>query len=268
MPPSGMAGLRLLLASLALGCAGVAVLPPVAVASAWTPPPAGTGWDYQIGGVRSAPAEVGIVDRDRHAEPMSGRYNICYVNGFQTQPDERRFWRRSPARWRLVLKHERHAVVDSVWGEWLLDIRTEGKRERLSTIVGRWIDGCAADGFDAVELDNLNSFARSHGLISRADARHFAAMLIGRAHVVGLAVGQKNWVELGARGPRLGFDFAIAEECGRWRECAGYVATYGDHVLDVEYRGQDFAWACSNFPALSIVRRDLDVSPGGPAEWC
>jgi hypothetical protein len=169
----------------------------------------------------------------------------------------------------LVLKRDGGPVVDESWGEWLLDIRTPHKRQRLAAIVGRWVDRCAADGFAAVELDNLDSFSRSHGLLSPADARRYARLLTQRAHVAGLAVAQKNWVELGGRGPDLGFDFAVAEECGRWRECAGYVATYGDHVLVVEYRRVDFRWSCRHFgDRLSVVRRDLGLSPSGVRRWC
>ena len=110
--------------------------------------------------------------------------------------------------------------------------------------MGRWTAGCAEDGYDAVELDNLDSFSRSRGLISAADARAFARLLVADAHAAGLAVAQKNWVELGARGPRIGFDFAVVEECGRWRECQGYVDVYGPAVLMVEYRDGDFTWTC------------------------
>src|SRR3954452_15535544 len=131
-----------------------------------TLPPIGTDWDYQLGGARPVPARVGIVERDRRAEPVSGRYNVCYVNGVQTQPDEKRFWHRH---WSLVLKRDGRPAVDSVWGEWLLDIRTERKRAALARILGRWPSGCAADGFDAVEYDNLDSFSLSHGSVTRAD---------------------------------------------------------------------------------------------------
>ena len=57
------------------------------------------------------------------------------------------------------------------------------------------------------------------------------------AHRHGLAAAQKNTVELNGR--RLGFDFAIAEECGRWHECRGYKRMYGQHVLAIEYRRRD-----------------------------
>ena len=65
------------------------------------PLPTGTDVDYQLGGERPVPDRVGIVVRDREAAPVEGRYNVCYVNGFQSQPGERGFWRQH---WRLVLK--------------------------------------------------------------------------------------------------------------------------------------------------------------------
>ena len=35
---------------------------------------------------------------------------------------------------------------------------------------------------------------------------------------------------------------------------------YGDRVFIIEYRQQDFDQGCSDYPGLSIVLRDLDVS--------
>lgn len=40
------------------------------------------------------------------AAPADSAYNVCYVNGFQTQPDEARFWRRHRP---LILRHHGHA---------------------------------------------------------------------------------------------------------------------------------------------------------------
>jgi len=227
-------------------------------------PPTGTDVDYQLGGP-TAPADgVGIVVRDRTARPVPGRYNVCYVNGFQTQPDARRFWLQ---RRDLLLSDGDGLVVDQAWGEWLLDIRTRGQRLDLARIVGRWIAGCAKDGFDAVELDNLDSFSRSHGMIRATHARAFARLLTAAAHRSGLAVAQKNWAEW--NGTTAGFDFAIAEECGRYDECERYVESYGDHVLVIEYRGRDFARTCTAFgDRLSVVLRDRDLTPDGVREWC
>ncbi|QBR91700.1 endo alpha-1,4 polygalactosaminidase [Nocardioides euryhalodurans] len=238
--------------------------PAVAGTTEPVPPPAGVPWDYQIGGVRAVPDEVGIVVRDRRAEPVPDRYNVCYVNGFQTQPDERRFWR---GHWRLVLKKHGEPVVDGAWGEWLLDIGSPAKRRALARIVGRWTDRCAADGYDAVELDNLDSFSRSRGLLTRGDTRRFASRLVERAHDAGLAVAQKNRAQW--NGTAVGFDFAVAEQCGRYRECGDYVATYGGLVLAVEYGRRPFRLACRGWgDRISVVRRDLAVSDDGIRRWC
>ena len=111
--------------------------------------PTGTDVDYQLGGAVEPPANVGIVVRDRTDPPVAGRFNVCYVNGFQTQPNEKRFWAKHPA---LVLRDaDGRPVVDEAWGEFLLDVRTAAKRKALARIVGRWVRGCAHDGYAAVE---------------------------------------------------------------------------------------------------------------------
>jgi len=48
--------------------------------------PTGTDVDYQLGGAAEPEPNVGIVVRDRTDPPAAGRFNVCYVNGFQTQP--------------------------------------------------------------------------------------------------------------------------------------------------------------------------------------
>ena len=209
------------------------------------------------------------MSRDREDEPLYDAYNVCYVNAFQTQTDEKAFWRRNPDHWALVLKKHGRPVIDGVWGEWLLDTRTAEKRHALARIVGRWVDGCADDGFDAVEYDNLDSWGRSRHLVTVADNIAFARLLTGRAHDAGLAAAQKNAAGLSARGPAIGFDFAIAEECGRYHECGTYARAYDDHVLVVEYRDQDFDASCTRWgDRLSIVRRNVNVTPDGPNRRC
>ena len=229
-----------------------------------TPLPAGTDVDYQLGGPAYVPDHVGIVVRDRTATPAPGAYNVCYVNGFQTQPDARAFWRRHGD---LLLRDGGRPVADEAWGEWLLDIRTPAKRERLARIVGRWSDGCARDGFDAVEYDNLDSYSRSKGLLKPRHATAFARLLTARAHDAGLAAGQKN--RAGWDGTRAGFDFAVAEECGRYDECGAYTDVYGDQVLVIEYRRQDFAKTCAAYgDRLAVVLRDRDLTPDGVRRFC
>jgi hypothetical protein len=238
---------------------------PTYAGRAVTLPPTGSDWDYQLGGARSVPGHVGVVERDRHASPVSGKDNVCYVKGFQTQVDESRFWRRH--HWRLVLHDHGSPVVDSVWGEWLLDTRTGTKRRALARIVGRWTDRCAADGFDAVEYDNLDSFSRSHHLVTRTDNKRYAALLVAAAHSAGLAAAQKNWAQWD--GTSVGFDFAVAEQCGQYRECGSYVDHYDAHVLAVEYRAKAFRRTCRHWSdRIAVVRRDVDLTRTGLRRWC
>jgi hypothetical protein len=232
-------------------------------AKAFTLPPLNQGLDYQLGGAYTPPAGVKIVSRDRTASVAAGLYNICYVNGFQIQPDEEGTWMSDHPD--LILRNAaQQPVIDQDWNEMLIDVSTQAKRVAVAEIVGAWIKGCAAAGFDAVEIDNLDSFSRSNGQLTEDDAVSTMSLFSAAAHAQGLAIAQKNSAELVARRSELGTDFVVAEECNRYAECDVYTAAYGDHVLVIEYRRADFDKGCANFPNLSIVLRDLDlVDPSG-----
>lgn len=59
---------------------------------AWSLPPVNGVFDYQLGGAYAPESNVQIVTRDSGAAALAGKYNICYVNGFQTQPQDKSFW--------------------------------------------------------------------------------------------------------------------------------------------------------------------------------
>ncbi|WP_181407709.1 endo alpha-1,4 polygalactosaminidase [Nocardioides sambongensis] len=152
-------------------------------------------------------------------------------------------------------------------GEWLLDLRTPRKRARLAAVVERWTDRCAADGFAAVEFDNLDSFTRSRGLLRRSHARAFARLIVADAHDAGLPAGQKNLA--GFDGTTVGYDFAVSEECGQWRECAAYAEVYGDQVVAVEYRRNGFRRTCrTHGEQWPVVLRDRALAPDGRRRFC
>jgi hypothetical protein len=240
---------------------------PVGATGRATPPPAHARFDYQIGGAYPPPAGVRVVSRDRGAAPAPGLYTICYLNAFQAQTADSAWWRTNHDP--LLLKGSGGGyVIDPDWNEEVLDISTEAKRQALATIVNGWIDGCAAAGFQAVEPDNLDSWTRSGGLLTRSDALAYSRLLITHAHARGLAVGQKNAAELGTSGHDAGMDFAVVEECGRYRECDAYIHAYGDHVLDIEYDRTGFATACHTWGGtLSVVLRDRMVTTPGSATY-
>jgi hypothetical protein len=222
-------------------------------------PEANAAFDYQIGGAYTPPSGVRVVSRDRNSPKAPGLYNICYVNGFQIQPDEESFWRSEHPD--LILRDAKgDSVVDPDWNEMLLDTSTQENRARLATIIGDWMARCKTAGFDAIELDNLDSYTRSSGLLDQADNVALMTQLSATAHALGLAVAQKNSSELLGSVATMGTDFAVVEECNRYSECRDYQRAYGDRLFVIEYRVQDFEAGCTDFPELSIVLRDLDVS--------
>jgi hypothetical protein len=237
----------------------------LALAAPVTPPPAAGVADYQLGGSYEPAAGVQVVTRDRTEQPAPGRYSICYVNAFQTQPGTLSWWKRHHPG--LLLRDRTHHLVhDPGWpGEVLLDIRTPSKRTAVGAINRTWFDRCARRGFAAVEPDNLDSWTRSHRLVTRTDAITFAKRLVREAHASGLAIAQKNAPELATRG--IGFDFAVAEECEVYRECGAYTEVYGSRVIEIEYTDNGraaYARACAaRAGVISILLRDRDVVPAG-----
>jgi len=255
-------------------------------AGAFTRPTANGQFDYQIGGAYAAASGVAIVDRDRLAAPAPGKYSICYVNAFQTQPDDAVWWTTNHSN--LLVKKNGKYVIDPEWpDEYLLDTSTAAKRTALMAIIGPWIDKCARDGFKAVEPDNFDSWTRSKSVLTKAHNTAFAKLLVQRAHAANLAIAQKNTIELAPIGvSQIGFDFAIVEECQVWSECEAFTDVYGNQVYEIEYNDNDrdadgnpvdpisfFNAACSaRGSKISIIYRDRDVVPVGDGDyeykWC
>ncbi|MFC3456511.1 endo alpha-1,4 polygalactosaminidase [Amycolatopsis speibonae] len=232
-------------------------------AHAFAPPPVKAGFDYQIGSPYAPPSGVRVVSRDHTAPPAAGLYNICYINAFQAQP-------RAEGEWGdLALRGANGAIVmDVEWGEALLDLRTTDKRQQVAAKVNGWADDCAAKGYQAIELDNFDSFTRSNGLLSDGDAQAYIRLLSAHAHEKGLAIGQKNASELAGQRQANGLDFAVVEECGEQDNCDEYIPAYGDNVIAIEYTDAGLANACDKWGgSLSIVRRDHDVLPAGASGY-
>jgi hypothetical protein len=252
-----------------IGLASATIDVPAAGAGVVTAPPANGAFDYQLGGAYQPPAGTQIVTRDRTESPVPGLYSICYINAFQTQPGELRWWRAHHRS--LLLRRHGQEVHDPAWpGEVLLDSSSARRRAGIARILGRWIDGCARKGFHAVEPDNLDSWTRSKGRLTSADNFALARRLIVRAHTAGLAIGQKNAAEKTMTGRRAGFDFAVAESCQVYDECNAYTDAYGADVLEIEYADEGgesaFAGACqARGASISINYRDHDlVTPRDP----
>jgi hypothetical protein len=251
----------LLLAAAALsGCAT-----PAASAEVRLPPVTGS-FDYQLGGAYDT-AGFAVVARDATATPLAGAYNVCYVNGFQTQPGDGERWLRDHGS--AVLRDAAgKPVADPDWpDEYVLDPSTAEQRATILDVLGPVVSGCADKGFDAVEVDNFDTFTRFSD-VDRAGAIDLARSFAGIAHDRGLAIGQKNAAESTGTGRReVGFDFAVAEECATYRECDRYRKVYGEHVLQIEYTDDlpmPFHDVCSSPDRAPLtILRDRDLVPKG-----
>jgi hypothetical protein len=251
---------------LVTSCSGEPDLPPREL------PPVGAVFDYQIGGAYQPDVPVEIVVRDRSKTPDGRRYNICYLNALQTQPDPMEgglsWWRQHHADL-LVKRADGAPAIDEEWDEGILDISTEDKRARILEVQKKWIKGCKQSTFKAVEPDNLDSYTRSNGAFDLNATKEFMKGFVRYAHEQGLAVAQKNAAELGTAGKEeVGFDFAIAEECQVHGECGRYAEAFGDNFIQIEYTDDGFRKACTDRGGrVSVIRRDRDVVPYGHGDY-
>jgi endo-alpha-1,4-polygalactosaminidase (GH114 family) len=226
------------------------------------PPKAGR-FDYQLSGPATFTPTPQVVERDNGDKPWAGAYNICYINGYQSQPGDTSL---KP----YFLLSGGKPVEDPNWpGEYVLDTRHYATQ--LTNAMAAIVKRCADSGFKAVEFDNLDSYDRSGGLLSVADNVGYAKSLIAVTHARGLAVAQKNSVELVGQMP---FDFAVTEECVQYQECTGYTK-YFSVVYDVEYQGEistsEFQAGCTKYgggKAMSFEYRDVQLTPKGTRAWC
>lgn len=229
-------------------------------------PPARGVLSYQLAGGYDPPPGTDLVARDSTDEPADGLYSVCYVNAFQTQPGAD-----LDALDPLLLHDGDERVVDPDWpDEVLYDTGTQEQRGRIADLVDRTFATCADKGFDAVDLDNLDSFTRSRGMLDLDDNAALAGLLVQRAHDRGLAVGQKNAAEHTDRFRETGFDFALVEECAQYDECGAYLDAYDGLVYGVEYtdaQGTPFEQACERWgDRIGLTLRDRDLEPAGAAE--
>ena len=243
-----------------------------AAAPTVTLPPVNGQFDYQIGGVYTPAESVAIVSRDREADAAAGKYNICYINAFQTQPGEAAFWKKKHKT--LLLKNSKGKyITDPDWpGEYILDTSTTAKRKSIATLFGRWMSGCKAAGFQAIEPDNLDSWTRSGKKLTQSKNLALAKLLATKAHSLGLAIAQKNTADIGSKGKKsVKFDFAIAEECQVYKECGAYTGPYGDNVIEIEYtdnKRSAYTAACAAQGAsISVILRDRDVVPSSESAY-
>ena len=126
-----------------LGTAGCAEAATTSAAGSYRNLPTSGVWTTSSAAAYTPPAGVTIVERDSTDRPAKGKYNICYVNGFQTQPEDASTWKESyPSA--ILRERAGKPVSDPGWpDEMLLDTRTAAKRALITKVLAKTVARCA-----------------------------------------------------------------------------------------------------------------------------
>jgi hypothetical protein len=144
-------------------------------------------------------------------------------------------------------------------GEKWLDIR---RWDLLEPVLTERFKTCKSKGFEAVEPDNVDGYSNQSGFpLTAGDQLAYNRHVADLAHRMNLAVGLKNDVEQAAT-LAPAFDFAVNEECARYKECDElrvFTAT-GKPVFNVEY-DLDTGQFCPSAKALgfSSMKKKLEL---------
>ena len=196
------------------GGSGVAGRAGYPAARSWRHRP-GLTWQWQLTGKLNLSVDADVFELDGFTTPAAavarlhaaGRRVICYISvgSYENfRPDAHRFPR--------ALLGARNGWPGERW----LDIR---QWARLEPLLRARMRMCKAKGFDAVEADNVDGYANDPGFaLTAGDQLRYNRRVAQLAHSLGLAIGLKNDLDqVAALEPY--FDFAVNEECFRYREC-------------------------------------------------
>jgi hypothetical protein len=169
----------------------------------------------------------------------AGARAICYVSAGTYEPfrpDQQAYLDFDQACGGCLIGKPVAGFRDEHW----LDVRdTQGQRTFVLGTVAARVDRCKADGFDAVEFDNVEGYANSTGFpLSDGDQLVFNAALANLAHGRGLTVALKN--DLGQVAELIPyFDMAVNEQCQEFDECVALdpFVSASKAVFQVEYQG-------------------------------
>lgn len=198
---------------------------------------------YDVDGFDASTAKVGEI----HARGWTA---VCYISAGSWEN-----WRPDASLFPASVKGNSNGWAGERW----LDIR---RLDVLGPIMTARMQMCADKGFDAVEPDNVDGYTNSTGFpLIYADQLAYNRWLADTAHSLGLLVALKNDVEQVAD-LEPWFDWALNEECFRYRECGAYSAftSAGKVVWNVEYRGTlDTLCPKAAAEGLTTMRKRYDL---------
>lgn len=230
--------------------------------------PEGLTWDWQLASPRDLSRDVDVLAldfEDTTAGEIAGLKargvrTICYVSIGSWEE------------WRDDADAFPPEVLGKPLPEWpgerYIDMRN---LDVLVPIMAARFAKCAEKGFDAIEPDNMGAYDNDTGFGMDGEVLiAYMRGLIAEAHDLGLAMGQKNAIEMV---PALAgvMDFMISEQCFQYRECEalGHYIALGKAVFNAEYieSGTDFDAACARSRALGIatILKTRDLNKNGQA---
>ncbi|QDC09130.1 endo alpha-1,4 polygalactosaminidase [Oceanicola sp. D3] len=154
-------------------------------------------------------------------------------------------------------------------GNWPDERYVDIRKPAVAQIMKARIEDCAARGFMAVEMDNMDVYDNDSGFeLTREDALGYIRELAMFANEQGLEVAQKNAPELV---PDLvgQMDFIMVEECFAYDFCDELkpYTDAGKDVLAVEYddAGLDWDAVCEESKTLGIklLLKSHEITAGG-----
>jgi hypothetical protein len=185
------------------------------IAVAWLPT-VGVTWQWQLMGTIDQGVSAQMFDVDLFGTPTdtvaslraAGHPAVCYINAGVFED-----WRPDAALYPAAVKGNDYPG----WpGEQWLDVR---QLSVLQPILEARMDLCRSNGFDGIELDNVDGYTNDTGFpLTAADQLAFNRALARSAHARGLSVGLKNDLEQ-VRDLLGQFDFALNEQCFEFNEC-------------------------------------------------
>lgn len=212
---------------------------PTSVASAayWSPASSDTfQWDLSDTPASTTSANASVYDIDMFGNGASvvqalhalGRHAVCYIDMGELEPyrpDASQF----PA---SVIGNK-----DPQWNEYFLDIR---RLDVLGPLMGARMDQCKSKGFDAVEPDQIETYAAGQSVtgfpLTYDDQLAYNRWIAAQAHARGLGVAMKNDADQ-VNDLVSSFDWALLEDCfaqGWCTQMAPFVQAK-KAVVDVEY---------------------------------
>ena len=178
---------------------------------------------YDIDGFLTTPAEVSQIHHRWQAATLAHPKAVCYLDlaWEDYRPDASQGQFVPPA----ALGKVYYGYPQERW----VDFR---QLDQLKPMLDERISMCARKGFDAVELDDIDSYdppGTTGFQLSVGDAQNFLAWALNDVHAHGMAVLWKNAPGLARWGVRYA-DGAVVEECYTYGGCPSWDVFTADHT--------------------------------------